>query len=258
VEAIILAAGQGTRLRPYTLDRPKCMVEVCGHPLLATQLHVMRMCGVEKITLVGGYLSDKLPDETVTSLVLNPEYVETNMVWTLRHAAADMGDDVIVSYGDIIFPPHVLQKLMESDADFSVAIDADWEKYWSQRFDDVLDDAETLRLDASGSITEIGKKPEDLSQIQGQYIGLMRFSGNGANVLRTFLSNLSKDSLIESRPAGNAYMTDLLQHLIHHGHDVKSVQFTGDWCEVDSPEDFELANKRAAAWVRELGMEGAN
>ena len=255
MEAIILAAGQGTRLRPHTLDKPKCMVEVCSHPLLMTQLHVMRLCGVDQITLVGGYLSEKLPKEAVSSLVINPVYAETNMVWTLRHAAPEMGDDVIVSYGDIIFPPHVLKKLQESEAEISVAVDDGWEMYWAERFDDVLDDAETLQVNEAGNITEIGKKTTLLDQIQGQYIGLMRFRGEGARKLRALLAGIDEETLIEGHPASNAYMTDLLQHFINQGHEVTAVRFEGPWCEVDSPEDFELANKRALPWVSALGME---
>ena len=59
-KAIILAAGQGTRLLPYTKDLPKCMVEICGKPLIEFQLEVLRSCGISDINLVVGYESQKL------------------------------------------------------------------------------------------------------------------------------------------------------------------------------------------------------
>ena len=61
---IILAAGQGTRLRPLTDDRPKCMVEVNGTSIIERQLNTMHACGIkdENITIVCGYCSDILKD----------------------------------------------------------------------------------------------------------------------------------------------------------------------------------------------------
>ena len=59
-KAIILAAGQGTRLLPYTKDLPKCMVEICGKPLIEFQIDVLRSCGISEINLVVGYESQKL------------------------------------------------------------------------------------------------------------------------------------------------------------------------------------------------------
>ena len=59
-KVIILAAGQGTRLLPYTKDLPKCMVEICGKPLIEFQIEVLRSCGIRDINLVVGYESQKL------------------------------------------------------------------------------------------------------------------------------------------------------------------------------------------------------
>ncbi|MBK1652709.1 sugar phosphate nucleotidyltransferase [Halorhodospira halochloris] len=63
MRAIILAAGQGTRLRPLTDDRPKCMVELEGKPLLEHQLEVLRGAGIEDIHVVGGYRAEWLQQE---------------------------------------------------------------------------------------------------------------------------------------------------------------------------------------------------
>ena len=83
MQTLILAAGQGTRLRPYTNDRPKCMVALAGKPLLHRQMAAMAACGVSNgITVIGGYRSGDL-DTLGGDLVLNPEYATTNMVRTL-------------------------------------------------------------------------------------------------------------------------------------------------------------------------------
>ena len=63
MKAIILSAGQGSRLSPLTIDRPKCLVEIDGLSLLDRQISVLRSCGVEEIILVGGYLGKKLENK---------------------------------------------------------------------------------------------------------------------------------------------------------------------------------------------------
>jgi choline kinase len=231
------------------------MVEVCGAPLLRTQIAVMRRCGITDITVVGGYLAHHLETDGVTRLV-NPEYETSNMVWTLARAAQAVSEDVLVSYGDIIYPPDVLELMQRSPHDISVAVDLGWHAYWSERFDDVLADAETLKMDGDRRLTEIGKKPGNLHEIQGQYIGLMRFCGAGADALRTLLNGLDAAAPIEGRPARNAYMTDLLQSMIDQGHPVTAVPFSAPWCEVDSPEDLAIANRRACGWIATLSGGG--
>ena len=60
MRAIILAAGEGTRLRPYTLDRPKCLVELGGKPLLVRQVDILRTVGIGNITVLTGYRADQI------------------------------------------------------------------------------------------------------------------------------------------------------------------------------------------------------
>ncbi|WP_243544277.1 NTP transferase domain-containing protein [Pseudodesulfovibrio tunisiensis] len=255
--AIILAAGSGTRLRPLTESRPKCMVEVCGHSLIRTQLEVLRRCGIRNIVVVGGYLADRL-DAPGAERLVSPDHAISNMVWTLKKAVRAMNDDVVVSYGDIIYPPHVLTALLQSPHGISVAVDAGWRSYWEARFPDALDDAESLRLGRDGSILEIGGRPGALDEIEGQYIGLMRFRGEEAARVRDLLGSMEEDSSVNGKPAMNAYMTDFLQSLIDAGHRVSAVPFHGNWCEVDSPEDLAVAQTRAREWVASLFAGGAN
>ena len=181
-KAIILAAGEGTRLHPYTLDYPKCSVKVGGKSLLDYQLAVLRGQDIEKIVLVKGYLSDKLHRPGVITYC-NERYADTNMVWTLFCAEEEMTGNVIVSYGDIAYSKEVLIELMKSSQDISVVVDREWETYWDARFDNLLDDAETLKIGQDGKIIEIGQAPNNLGEVEGQYIGLMKFSEKGLSIL---------------------------------------------------------------------------
>ena len=186
MKVIILAAGQGTRLRPLTDDRPKCMVEVNGKSILERQLTVMHDCGIrdEDITIVAGYKGEVLWDifrDTQMNIVINDNYENTNMVCSLMCAREIMEqyEDILLSYGDIIYNEKVLRSILQSEEKASVIVDDGWYSYWSERCENPLDDAETLMFDKDDYLTEIGQKTMDLGKIQSQYIGLMRFKGEG-------------------------------------------------------------------------------
>jgi L-glutamine-phosphate cytidylyltransferase len=237
MKAIILAAGEGTRLRPYTLDRPKCLVEVDGLSLLDRQLAVLATEAIHPIIIIGGYRAEMLKRPNIESRI-NPRYAETNMVWTLFCAEDDLDGNVLLCYGDIVYSSEILQALLKSDADIAVAIDLDWESYWRARNENPLDDAETLKLAADGRILEIGQKPKSLAEIEGQYMGLMKFSARGVQLLKKTFHDAKSSGSLRGKPLEKAYMTDLLQAMIDLNYRLESVPAHGGWVEVDTVEDL--------------------
>jgi len=241
---IILAAGEGTRLRPLTDDCPKCLVEVADKPVLNWQLDAAERLGLRYVSLVTGYRADQIQDQACR-LYHNPEYASTNMVESLWCAQAEFQDEFIVSYGDIIYEDKVLRALIDSDAAISVVIDMEWLSYWQARFDDPLTDAESLRLDEDWRIQELGQKPASIEEIQGQYIGLMKFKGAGITTLQRVYAGLGDRSVgsPDARPFRKMYMTDLLQAIVDAGNEVRAVPVNRGWLEVDSVSDLDLANR---------------
>lgn len=239
-EVIILCAGQGTRLRPLTDSVPKCMVKYRGRSLIDYILSSLSSCGLNNIILVTGYKSEQLVRPDV-NYIHNPRYLETNMVGSLFCAleAKEYTSDLVVSYSDIIYKPFVVQKLIQAKgADISVVIDKDWLKLWKSRMADPLSDAETLRLDRDGFISEIGKVPNGYEDIEGQYIGLIKFSPVGLRELKMLYYGLDRSVLYDAKDFNNMYMTTILQLLIDSGVKVSPVFIHGGWIEVDSPEDL--------------------
>ncbi len=245
MKAIVLCAGQGSRLRPLTDDRPKGMVEVGGVSILQRQVTQLRSAGVDDIVVIGGYRHDTIPDRDITKYV-NKEYEVTNMVYSLFAAESELvaAEQVIVSYGDIIYSPAVLQAVLESANSINVVIDLDWHRYFSQRSDNVLEDAETLRLDGD-RVSEIGGVPESVDQIEGQYIGLMKFDRTAIESLREIFHTSMRDNraIGWGRTARKAFMTDLLQECIRHSIPVHAVSISGGWCEIDTLDDYGLAQR---------------
>ena len=250
MNAIILAAGKGERLSPHTLTKPKCMVELFGKTLLKNQLSVFRKCGIENICVVTGYKSEYIQYKNI-DYVKNDNFMKTNMVESLFSAIDKFTESTIVSYGDIIFEEKILNKLLKSSHDFSIVVDKQWEKYWKIRFNNPLDDVESLKIDDDQNIISIGKKVKNLNDIQGQYIGLMKFQGNAISKIKSFYAksksifqNTNVNPLNSKYSFENNYMTDFLQGLINDQQKLKAIEIENGWLELDTVDDYNLYVKK--------------
>ena len=257
MKVIILAAGQGTRLRPLTDDRPKCMVEVNGRSIIERQRAAMFACGIqeEDIAIICGYRSNVLKNrfkDTKIHFIVNEQYDSTNMVCSLMCARdlMESEEDIIISYGDIIYGEDVCQKILAAEDDMSVIVDDGWYEYWAQRCENPLDDAETLMFDEDNYLTEIGQKTTELAKVQSQYIGLMRFKGEGLKAMLSLSAEAQRRSdhgemlWRTNRNYAKMYMTDLLQGLIDEGNKLRAVHIRRGWFEIDDCEDLKVVESQ--------------
>ena len=250
MNAIILAAGEGKRLRPLTNDRPKCLIEFFGKTLLDRQISILRRCGVEDICVVTGYESHMFKDKKL-DYMHNKDFFQSNMLKSLFCAEKKISNSTIVSYGDIIFEETVLRKLIDSKDDFSIIIDKNWKDYWSSRFENPIDDAESLMMDEDNFIIEIGQKVDNISKINGQYIGLMKFQNDAIKKIKSFFSKCQISyeqngiNILNPRISfDNSFMTDFLQGLIVEGEKLKAIEIENGWLEFDNIEDYKLYTKK--------------
>lgn len=251
MKAILLGAGQGSRLRPLTADRPKCMVEVRGVPLLHWQLHALRAAGIDDFTVVRGWCRTAIRGAGLRTID-NARWNRTNMVESLRCAIDELHGDVLVAYTDLLYRPHLVQAARDGTADIGVLVDLDWRSLWEQRMADPLSDAETLRFDENGHLLEIGQRPRSYDEIQAQYIGMIRLSPAGSDVMRDALARAlaaqrrGETFFGSSRTLDTAYMTDLLMGLVREGVPVKTIPVRGGWTEIDSLDDLRVAEDLVA------------
>lgn len=252
MRAIILSAGQGSRLRPLTDDRPKGMVVVAGKPIVQWQVELFRANGIDEIAIVTGYRPDAV-DAFGARLFVNDDYDTTNMVHSLFEAREFLLGDVILSYGDILYSRDVLRSVMDADDAVSVAVDLEWEQYFADRFGDAFEDAESLLMDDSGGIVSIGKPEPRPDEVAAQYMGLTKLTQQGVDALTSIHDEaLRSDRLIGwGRPPHTAYMTDLLQETVLQGHRVAAVPVRRGWVEIDTPRDLEIAQRTAAQLLQE-------
>ena len=244
MKVIILAAGQGTRLLPLTLNRPKCLVELNGVSLLQRQMNVLHLLGLNDISIVLGYKADQVPDLPVSKL-FNHNYQTTNMVYTLFCAREIMTgeEDMLISYGDIVYEKKNLESILESDAPLNVCVDRNWQALWKVRMENPLSDAETLKTTPEGWITELGKKPLGYEDIQGQYMGLIKIRKDKVKDFIETYDAMDKTAIYDGKDYCNMYMTSYIQHLIDNSWQVRSVDVWSGWLEVDSVEDLEIYHR---------------
>lgn len=245
MKALILAAGQGSRLRPYTNDRPKGMLEINGKTILDHQIEMFYNCGISKIAVVKGYKAESVKTTYSVNYYLNKQYEITNMVQTILCAESifEENEEVIVSYSDILYRESVLDKLIHCDFSPAVVVDKDWRSYYSERFGDPYLDAESLVMNERQEIESIGKPNPAPEEVQAQYIGLMKFNRETLEFIKNVTGNPTKE-IGWGRNVHNCYVTDILQEIVWHGIAVKAVVIDGGWLEIDTLKDYELAEAR--------------
>ena len=234
MRAVILAAGRGSRLGTLSDDRPKCLVELANKPLIQRQIAALRRGGISSIGVVRGYLGKVINIEDVTYFE-NHRWAETNMLMSLVAAAQWLrSGPVVISYADIFYAHDVVQDLVAASGDLVVAYDRSWRSLWTRRFADPLSDAETFRTNASGNLIDIGRRTTRIDEIEGQYMGLLKFTPRAWSAIEDHLASL--DSKVRDRMD----MTTLLRSLLDHSFPVSTVAITGQWGEIDSSGDLEL------------------
>jgi phosphoenolpyruvate phosphomutase len=241
-KAVILAATRGSKLEDLTMDRPKCMVDVRGKPLLHRLVGSFNDAGVRELTVVTGYKADTVNFPGINTAE-NTDFETTGEVASLACSMDALQGECVVSYGDIMFRSHVLNQLLDCEADIAVVVDANWKQeraettkrtvdlaacshaYTGDYFDDEV--SELTRLDSAMNEADAN----------GEWIGLAKFSANGSELLRAELDNMKSDGSL-----AKASMNDLFNRLIDSGAKPQVVYITGNWLDVN--DAFDLARAR--------------
>jgi choline kinase len=235
MRAVILAAGRGSRMGNLAGDRPKCLVEFEGKSLIERQIAALRRGGVDEIGVVRGYRAEMI-DFPSLSYFANERWAETNMVMSLTAAAPWLRlGPVIVSYADIFYRSELVRGLAGAPGQLVISYDRGWCRLWARRFADPLADAETFRIDAAGQLLEIGGRTTRIEDIEGQYMGLLKFTPSAWSAVEGLLSTL--DAPVRDR----LDVTGMLRRLLT-GKELPISTFgtDGQWGEIDNPGDMAL------------------
>ena len=241
-KAVILSAGQGSRLLPHTQDRPKCLLDLAGQPILGWQLKALAEAGVPEAVVVTGFQTE-LVEETLAAIAppgmrvrsfFNPFYkVADNLgtCWMVRH---ELIGPVLTLNGDTLISPAIVRQLLEAPpADITVTID----RKPSYDEDDMKVISEGDRLYA------IGKKLL-MDDVTGESIGFLRYSERGA---AAFVAEVERR--MRTVDGAKLWYLSAINSLASSGTDVRVASIEGqDWAELDYPADLEKCREIAARW----------
>jgi choline kinase len=245
MNAIIIAGGKSTRLRPLSNEIPKTMIEVYGKSVLERQVEVFQSCGISDITAVTGYHSEKVNLPNI-NCIKNEKYETTNVNEGLFCAKAKLSDSVIITYGDIIFENEVLEQTLNFKGDIGVVIDLDWKKQYTGKFGRPISEADNVIMNKK-QILKISKnltKKDDL--ILAESIGIFKLSKTGAKILLDRYNHLKKShkgKFYSASSFKDAFFMDMIQYLIDTNVIVEPIPINGRWCEIDTQLDLERAKE---------------
>jgi len=239
VKAIILSAGQGSRLLPLTARTPKCLLSVHDQsPALGLQLRAVAAAGIEEACVVVGFGAPQveayLQQNPIPGLHLetlyNPFYAVSDNLISCWVARSQMQSDFVLMNGDTLFAHSVLKRLLAAPpAPITLAVN---------HKDEYDGDDMKVRLAPSGRLEAVAKSltPE---QTNAESIGMMCFRGKGPTVFRDTL-----DDMVRSPDSLRSYYLAVIDRIAATGR-VRSVPIRGDWwAEIDTVGD--LMQVRAA------------
>ena len=239
MNAFLLAAGKGLRLRPYTENIPKGMIVVKNKTLIERQIDILNQANINDIIIIKGYKSEKINYPNV-KYFHNDQYRETNMIESLMCAASEFNDDLIVTYADLIYTKELLVKLTNASYDISVCVDPEWRDYWIHRYGETETDLETLTI-KNDHIVEIGSPAFSSIGINYRYIGIIKFSKSIINKMLKIYNNKKRGNENWTKSGNNflnGYMTDLLDEMINNQIKINPLMAAKEWLEIDTVSDY--------------------
>jgi len=240
---IILAATRGSALGPLTEDKPKCMVEIQGQPLLRRLTRTLRQTGIRDVAVVRGYAKDAvdLPDLTYLD---NDCYETTGEAASLAKAMDRLNGDTVIAYGDIMFRRYILEGLLDIEGDIVLTVDAMWRER-TDRSEGSGRDLITCSRAFSPSFIEdepvlfesILDYPNNADDRTGEWIGIARLTAKGADLVRAELESMRADGNLQT-----ADLATLFSRLAAGGNAPRIHYVAGHWLDVN--DAFDLARAR--------------
>jgi choline kinase len=240
MKAVVLSAGQGSRLGHLVDDRPKCLIDFHGRTLLDRQLDTLEANGVEEAVVVTGF-HDELVTQAIAQrsggpqvrTVFNPFYKVADNTGSLFMARGELTGDCLVWNGDTLVSTALMARVVANNCSgICVTID---------RKTDGYDEDDMKVVEDGGRLKAIGKR---LSEgVNAESIGLLAFRAGGAEQFRENIERAMRT------PEGTTIWYLRVINQIAQENEVWTLDINGEeWGEVDFPPDVEAARELTARW----------
>jgi choline kinase len=245
MKAIILSAGQGSRLGSLTDDRPKCLIEFGGRSLLDWQLDTLAANGVDEVVVVTGFRDDQIEKALqrrrdagagpTVRTTFNPFYKVADNLGSLFLVKHELTGDCLVWNGDTLVSKALMKRVVTNETSgICVTVDR------KDGYDD--DDMKVIRDEDSGQLRAIGKRIAE--GVNAESIGLLAFRDGGAERFADAIGKAMRTS-----EGTTIWYLRVIHHLAQNG-EVWTLDINGEeWGEVDFPEDVASAEKLVGGWA---------
>ena len=233
VRAVVLAASRGANLDAVTADRPKCMVDIRGKPLLQLLADTLAGSGVRDVTVVRGYRKEAIALPGLRT-VDNDDFAATGEAASLACAAEWLQGESVIVYGDVLFRRYILDAMLSVPGDIVIAVDA----FGGRPSARVANPRDLVHADRPYSASDLDDAPASLTGFAqegdacGEWIGLLRATARGSALIREELTAMREDGTL---PAAD--MPALLGRIAAK-HPVGIHYVTGHWLDVDTLLDL--------------------
>jgi len=246
MKAIILAAGKGSRMCKLTQNIPKPLLNINGKSIIERQLSSLKQNGILDIIIVIGPHYEKFNFKNVVC-VNNLDYKKHDTLGSFMTARDYMNDEIITTYADQIFEEKIFKSMTKFTGDIGIAVDLDWEKNYVNRDQHPKSEAENVLINGN-EILELRKNISECKENEkiGECLGLMKFSRKALKVFLDKYSELEtshKGKFHDAPSLEKALISDMLQELIVSGIRISPIYVSGKWCEIDTPQDLQIARK---------------
>jgi L-glutamine-phosphate cytidylyltransferase len=232
--AVILAAGNGTRMGRLTADRPKAMLDIEGRSIVERALDALADCGIHEVTIVAGYQRARLEEHLGARVrfIDNARYRETNSLYSLWLARDVLVDGAVVMNSDVLVSPELVARLVHARVDDAALVD----------ITSALADEEMKVKIWNGFAIDFGKQLPPW-EAHAENVGLLKFGAAGG---RRLVSHI--DALIAG--GGEDAWAPLAFRALAQEWPLRAIDTAGmAWTEIDFPADLDRARAMAAAAV---------
>lgn len=231
MQAIIMAAGKGSRIGNRTKDKPKAFIEINGKKLIEYNVILLKKLGIEDIIIVTGYQEECFrelfaKDEAV-HLVYNPFYELMNVIGSFYMGMGELREDFLYLHADTLCEPSVFEDLLKDNADISLP------------YDPKPCDGEAMKIRSDNGIIVEVNKTMDVANADGEFIGIARFSAKVLDSLKKETVQVLKEKKFDG------YFEEALQKLINeNAWKINPISVENRfWIEIDFEEDLERAKR---------------
>lgn len=238
--AVVLAASRGHQLKDLTVDKPKCMLQINGQPILERMVNSFQAAGINDVNVVIGYQKEAVKIPGIRTIE-NDTYESTGESHSLSLAIKDLEGPCIVSFGDVLFREFVLINLLMSKKDIVLVVDTEYSK------DPNVDRVQTEQhlptdffAEQYVKVKHIGPSVDKVSE-SGRWIGLAYMSEKGTEIVKHELAQLEARNELES-----VELINVLDQILKSGTEVWALPIEGHWLDVNESEDLLRASNFVA------------